>query len=313
MKEYCLGIDIGGTSVKYGLFDRNGTLLEKWSSQTNKEQNGVHIIPEIAFSVNTALQKYGIRQEQVAGAGVGVPGQVMEDGSILLAENIGWKNVPLTEKLKELTGLKIYTENDANLAALGEIWCGSARNFHSMVFITLGTGIGCGIVIDDKIISGANGAAGEIGHMHVEDHMTRQCNCGKYGCLEQLASATGLRYLGNDMLEKSAEPSVLRQTEVSARTIFEAVKTGDALAIQIAEKFGEYMGKALANCTCILNPEVIVIGGGVSRAGTVVLNYIEKYYQKYAYISCADTEFRLAELGNDAGIYGGAKLVMKNE
>ena len=313
MKEYCLGIDIGGTSVKYGLFNRIGELLEKWSSQTNTQENGRYIIPEIAFSVNAALEKNEIRREQVAGAGVGVPGQVMEDGSILLAENIGWENVPLTQELEKLTGIKTYAENDANLAALGEIWRGSAKNFHSMVFVTLGTGIGCGIVVDDKIISGANGAAGEIGHMHMEDHMTIPCNCGKYGCLEQLASATGLRYLGNKALEASTIPSELRKTEVSARTIFEAVKQKDALAIQIVEKFGEYMGKALANCTCILNPEVIVIGGGVSKAGEVVLEYIEKYYHKYAYVSCADTKFKIAELGNDAGIFGGAKLAMKGK
>lgn len=313
MKEYCLGIDIGGTSVKLGLFDMDGVLLEKWGIPTNTEQNGIYILPEVAASVNLTLKSRGIRTEQLAGAGVGVPGQVAEDGTILFAENIGWTKVPLIRELSDLTGLNIRVENDANLAALGEIWCGSARNFHSMIFVTLGTGIGCGIVVKDKIISGANGAAGEIGHMHVEDRMTEQCNCGKYGCLEQLASGTGLRFLGKYFLEASREPSLLRDTEVSARTIFDAVKKNDALAIQVAEKFGEYLGKALANCTCIINPEVVVIGGGVSKAGNVVLEYIEKYYRKYAYPPCMNTEFRLAVLGSDAGIYGGARLVLEKE
>lgn len=311
MEKYCLGIDIGGTSVKFGLFDMDGALLEKWSIPTNIEQNGIHILPDIAASVNSKLKNRKITPEQVSGAGVGVPGQVAEDGTILFAENLGWVHVPLTRELSRMTGLSVQAENDANLAALGEIWQGSAENCHSMIFVTLGTGIGCGIVMKDKILSGANGAAGEIGHMHIEDNMTEQCNCGKYGCLEQLASATGLRRLGKMELEASEEPSLLRQSEVSAKTIFEAVKKKDALAIRVAEKFGEYLGKALANCTCVLNPEIVVIGGGVSKAGVVVLEYIQKYYRQYAYPPCVDTEFRLAALGSDAGIYGGAKLVIE--
>lgn len=313
MERYCLGIDIGGTSVKFGLFDMNGILIEKWSIPTDVEQNGKHILSDIADSVNGKVKEREILPEQITGAGVGVPGQVTEDGVVLFAENLGWKQVPITRELSRLTGLSIRAENDANLAALGEIWRGSAKNCHSMIFVTLGTGIGCGVVMKDKILSGANGAAGEIGHMHIEDNMEEQCNCGKYGCLEQLASATGLRRLGKRELEASEEPSLLRRSEVSAKTIFDAVKKKDALAIRVAEKFGQYLGKALANCTCILNPEMVVIGGGVSKAGAVVLEYIGKYYRQYAYPPCLDTEFRLAALGSDAGIYGGAKLVIEED
>lgn len=311
MEKRCVGIDIGGTSVKFGLFDMDGRLLEKWSIPTNTKQNGIHILPEIAASVNRKMQSCGIRPVQIAGAGVGVPGQVAQDGTVLFAENLGWMDVPVTKELSRLMGMPVLAENDANLAALGEIWRGSAAQCHSMIFVTLGTGIGCGIVINDQILSGADGAAGEIGHIHIEDRMTEPCNCGKSGCLEQLASATGLRRIGKKVLEMSQEPSVLRQGEVSARTIFDAARKKDRLALRIADQFGMYLGKALAMCACVVNPEIVVIGGGVSKAGDIVLEYIRKYYQQYVYPPCAGTAFRLAELGSDAGIYGGAKLVIE--
>lgn len=311
MKRYCFAIDVGGTSVKFGLFDIEGVLLEQWSIPTNTAEKGIHIIPEIAASVNEKRKSLNLDTDQFIGAGIGIPGQITEDGIVPLAENLGWIDVALTKTLENLTGLSVYAENDANLAALGEIWKGSAKGCQSMMLVTLGTGIGCGIVVKDQIISGATGAAGEIGHMHIEDRMTEQCTCGHYGCLEQLASATGLCRMGKWALQYSDEPSLLRQEEVSAKTIFDAVRENDPLAVRIAEQFGEYMGRALANCTCLLNPEMILIGGGVSKAGNILIDYIRKYYNKYAFIPCMDTEFRLAELGNDAGIYGAARLVLK--
>ena len=308
MKRYCLGIDIGGTSVKLGLFDAGEKLLLKWSIPTNTAENGRFILPELAATVNAKLAELGIEKEQLLGAGVGVPGQVEEDGTVVLAENLGWTNVPLVRTLTELTGLPVAAENDANLAALGELRGGSAKQFHSMVFITIGTGIGCGIVVKDKILSGADGAAGEIGHMHIEDDMQERCNCGKYGCLEQLASATGIVYLAKRELAASAEASLLRGCTVTAQAVFEAAAQNDALALRVVDRFGMYLGKALSICTCIVNPEVVVIGGGVSKAGQPVLDVIRKYYRRYAYAPCLHTEFYLAELGEDAGIYGGAKL-----
>lgn len=310
MKKYCLGIDIGGTSVKFGLFDREGRLLEKWSIPTNTDQKGNYILQETASSVKEKLDELGIREEELFGIGAGVPGQVNEAGEVLLAENLGWVNEPVKKNLEVLTGLAVQVENDANLAALGEIWEGSAANCHSMIFVTLGTGIGCGIVVKNKIISGVNGAAGEIGHIHVEDDMPKKCNCGSYGCLEQLASATGIGWMAGQALKASEEPSLLREGEVTARTVFEAVRKGDNLAVRVAERFGLYLGKTLAMCTCVLNPEMVVIGGGVSKAGEIVLEYIQKYYRRYAYQPCKDTKFCLASLGSDAGIYGAAKLIM---
>ena len=313
MKKWCLGIDIGGTSVKFGLFDMEGMLLKKWSIPTRTQESGKNILEDIAISLEKKLKIWGFEREQIAGAGLGVPGLVMEDGTVLHAENLGWDRVAVAEELKKLTGIQIKVENDANLAALGEIWKGSGKNCHSMLFVTLGTGIGCGIVIDDKILSGVSGAAGEIGHMHVEDHMKKQCNCGKYGCLEQFASATGICWLGNQIMENSSEDSALRGQEISARIVFDAVRNQDLLAVQIAEKFGYYLGKALAASACIINPERIVIGGGVSRAGNIILDYVEKYYYKYAYPPCENVEFRLASLGSEAGIYGGARLISQEK
>lgn len=313
MKKWCLGIDIGGTSVKFGLFDMEGMLLKKWSIPTRTQESGKNILEDIVISLEKNLKIWGFEREQIAGAGLGVPGLVMEDGTVLHAENLGWDRVAVAEELKKLTGIQIKVENDANLAALGEIWKGSGKNCHSMLFVTLGTGIGCGIVIDDKILSGVSGAAGEIGHMHVEDHMKKQCNCGKYGCLEQFASATGICWLGNQIMENSSEDSALRGQEISARIVFDAVRNQDLLAVQIAEKFGYYLGKALAASACIINPERIVIGGGVSRAGNIILDYVEKYYYKYAYPPCENVEFRLASLGSEAGIYGGARLISQEK
>lgn len=310
MKRYCMGIDIGGTSVKFGLFDRKGKLLNKWSIPTRTEDRGSHILEDVAASVNEKLQMQQILPEELVGAGVGVPGQMGHDGIVLFAENLGWEVVPAADFLAERTGLSIRVENDANMAALGELWKGSAASYHSMIFVTVGTGIGGGIIVENRILSGALGAAGEIGHIHVEDHMDTPCNCGNYGCLEQFASATGMKKMAVEILKESDAPSLLREGEVSARTIFEAVKKQDPLAIQVAEKFGGYLGKALAVCSCVVNPEVIVIGGGVSKAGEIVLEYIRKPYEKYAYLPCKKTEFRLAALGSEAGIYGGARLIL---
>ena len=311
MVKYCIGIDIGGTSVKFGLFTTEGELLEKWSVPTNLTKGEDYILENIVQSVKQKLNNKLIEMKQIIGAGVGVPGQVSKDGTVLFAENLGWKNIPVVEKLKKMLGFSVKVENDANLAALGEVWKGSGRNCHSMMFITLGTGIGCGIIINDKILSGVDGAAGEIGHIHIEDNMEKQCNCGRYGCLEQFASATGVCWMCEKLLQSTKTSSVLRGKEVSSRSVFDAASKGDALAVQVVDQFGMYLGKALAMCTCVVNPGLIVIGGGVSLAGKIILDYVEKYYRIYSYPPCEKTEFRLASLGSDAGIFGGAGLIIK--
>ena len=266
MKKYTLGVDVGGTTVKMGLFNVDGEVLDKWEIKTRTENGGEAILPDIAASA--------------------------------------------LAKLEELTGLPCKGGNDANVAALGEAWKGGAAGYSNVVMVTLGTGVGGGIIINGKIITGSNGAGGEIGHIHVDDDIPGYCGCGNQGCLEQVASATGITNLANQALAASDKPSVLRTGEVSAKTVFDAVKADDELAKEIAERFGKYLGTALANITAIVDPQAIVIGGGVSKAGPILLEYIEKYYQKHCFKSCKDVKIVLATLGNDAGIFGCAKMVL---
>lgn len=310
MKQYVIGVDIGGTTVKLGLFHLNGEVLDKWEIKTHTENGGERILPDIAASINERLKEKGISKEEVSGVGCGIPGPINEEGIVPHTANLGWGYKEVTKELETLTGLPCKGGNDANVAALGEMWKGGAEGYHNVIMVTLGTGVGGGIIIGGKIVAGSHGAGGEIGHLHVDDDIPGKCGCGNQGCLEQVASATGIVNLAMRALEDSEMPSLLRQGEVSAKTVFDAVKAGDALAIEVAERFGKYLGTALANIAAVVDPEAIVIGGGVSKAGPVLLTYIEKYYQKYCFKSCQDARFVLATLGNDAGIYGSAKLVL---
>jgi glucokinase len=310
MKKYCFGIDIGGTTVKCGLFTVQGEVLDKWEIPTRTEDNGDHILADVAETVLQKLQEKGIDKESVAGVGIGIPGPVNDNGEVSRAVNLHWGYKNIKKELGDMTGLEVEAGNDANVAALGELWQGGGRGYRSLLMVTLGTGVGGGVIINEKIVAGAHGAAGEIGHAHVEDNMTERCNCGNYGCLEQYTSATGIVRLAKEALAGSDQPSLLREGEVTSKAVFDAVKQGDALAIQIAERFGKYLGTALSTYVCVFDPEIIVIGGGVSKAGPVLLEYVVPNYQKHAFPSCHDTKFALATLGNDAGIYGAAKMVL---
>ncbi len=309
MGKFCFGIDVGGTTVKMGLFNQEGDVLDKWEIVTNKENNGENILPDIAKSILAKMEEKNIVKEDVIGAGLGVPGPVTSDGRILKAANLGWGIFNVEEALSNLLGIKVKAGNDANVAALGEMWKGGGRGCENIVMITLGTGVGGGVINEGKIVTGAHGAGGEIGHIHVEHSETEMCGCGKKGCLEQYASATGVVRMAKKALETSDVPSVLREKELSAKEIFDAVKAGDVLACHIAEQFGKYLGEAMANVAVVSDPEAFVIGGGVSKAGDILIDYIKKYYVVKAFSACKETEFRMAELGNDAGIYGAAKLV----
>lgn len=310
MKEYCFGIDIGGTTVKCGLFSVKGDILDKWEIPTRTENNGVNILPDVAAAIDAKIQEKGIARDTIAGVGLGIPGPVNEDGAVICAVNLHWGYVELEKELEKLTGLTVKAGNDANVAALGEMWKGGGAGYHNVVMVTLGTGVGGGIIVNGKIVTGTHGAGGEIGHIHVEDDETLSCNCGNQGCLEQYASATGVVRLANRMLEATDKASVLRNEEVTAKAVFDAVKAGDELAMEVAEKFGKYLGTALAVIAGVVDPEVFVIGGGVSKAGKILLDYVEKYYKKYVFQGSRDCVFALAELGNDAGICGAAKLVL---
>ena len=313
MSRYVFGIDVGGTTVKCGLFDLEGNVLDKWEVVTRREDGGKYILPDVAASVKEKMAQKGITAEDVEGLGVGVPGPVNEAGQVPVAVNIGWGFVDVVKEMHDLTGLKVRAGNDANVAALGEMWKGGARGCRNVVLATLGTGVGGGIIIGGKVIAGSHGAGGEIGHIHVEDAEEEVCNCGNKGCLEQMASATGIVRLAKRHLAVSDAPSVLRSAKkLSAKAVFDAVKAGDALACEIADQFGWYLGKAFAQIAGVVDPEVFVLGGGVSKAGPILIDYVKKYYLQYVFPTCRSANFVLAELGNDAGIYGAAKLVLES-
>ena len=310
MKKYVFGVDVGGTTVKMGYFDIEGNLIEKWEIPTRTEDKGVNIIPDIAGSILVKLAQKDIDKKEVVGVGIGVPGPVKEDGTVLVAVNLGWDKRNTNEELEDLLGIPVKTANDANVAALGEMWRGGGQGYDDVVAVTLGTGVGGGVIIGGKVIAGSNGAGGEIGHIHLEDNESEECGCKGHGCLEQYASATGVVRLAKKKLADSSKPSVLRDDEVTAKAVWDAVKADDELAKEVANIYGEYLGKGLAAVAAVVNPQVFVIGGGVSKAGRVVIDYMEPYFDKYAFPGTKNAKFVLSKLGNDAGIYGAAKLVL---
>lgn len=312
MKKYCFGVDVGGTTVKMGFFDVEGNVLAKWEIPTRTENSGEKILPDIAASIDEYMKNNNYTKEDIVGVGIGVPGPVDGKGVIHNAVNLGWGQFNITDTLSSLLGgVTVKAGNDANVAALGEMWRGGGMGYTNLVAVTLGTGVGGGIIIDGKILTGATGAGGEIGHIHVQDGEEEACGCGNHGCLEQYASATGIVRLANRKLKASDKASSLREGEVSAKTVFDAVKAGDELAKEVAEEFGYYLGTGLAAIAGVINPEVFVIGGGVSKAGDILLQYIEETYQKNVFHASRGVKFALATLGNDAGIFGAAKLVLE--
>ncbi|MBE5860366.1 MAG: ROK family glucokinase [Butyrivibrio sp.] len=310
MAKYVFGVDIGGTTVKIGLLDLDGHKIEVWEIPTRTENGGEKILPDIAEAIRLKMEERGIKDSQVVGVGAGAPGPFSDDGTILKAVNLGWSEFNLKNELHDLVKIPVKCGNDANVAALGECWKGGGQGYKDILMVTLGTGVGGGIIHEGKIFNGANGAGGEIGHIHIEDNETVECNCGNKGCLEQYASATGAVLLMKRILEKSDEESVLRGTQFACKDIFDAAAKGDKLAIEATKQYGEYLGKGLAMIASTINPEIIVFGGGVSKAGDVLFDLIRPSFEKYVFHGAKRTKFALAKLGNDAGIYGAAKLVL---
>lgn len=311
MSKYCFGIDVGGTSVKCGLFQTDGTLADKWEIPTRTENQGENILPDVAEAIRNKMQERGIEKADVAGVGIGIPGPINTKGEAACAVNLYWGFKPVAKELSELTGLPAKAGNDANVAALGEAWKGAAAGAQNVVMATLGTGVGGGIIVDGKIVAGHHGAGGEIGHANIDHSETEKCNCGNSGCLEQYASATGIVRVARQILESSSETSTLRGIEkLTAKDVLDAFKAGDVLAGKIMEQVGDKLGGALAFIAAVVDPEAIVIGGGVSKAGQPLIDCIQKYYRQYAFSLCKDTPMVIASLGNDAGIYGAAKMVL---
>ena len=312
MTKYVFGVDVGGTTVKLGLFDADGKLLKKWEIPTRKEDCGKWILPDVADSIKALMAEDGILKEEVLGIGICTPGGVDEKGTVYGAGNLGWGIFNIPQVMEELLDMPVKAANDANVAAYGEMLQGGGKGHKNVVMVTLGTGVGGGIIGSGKILTGATGTAGEIGHIHVEDNETEICGCGCMGCLEQYASATGIARLARRRMEASNQPSILRDLEeVTARDVFDAVKAQDALAITIAQEFGAYLGKGLATVAAMANPEVILIGGGVSKAGEMLFDFIRPSFERYTFRAIKKTPFKLATLGNDAGIYGAAGLILE--
>ncbi|WP_300768739.1 ROK family glucokinase [uncultured Acetatifactor sp.] len=313
MSKYAFGVDVGGTTVKLGLFDGEGTLLDKWEIPTVTENQGEAILPDVAKSITAKMEAKGLAEADVAGIGIGVPGPVDRNGLLVgRAVNLGWDSLDIPGALSAYINVPVRAANDANVAAFGELWQGGGKGYENMVAVTLGTGVGGGIIVDGRLLAGSTGAGGEIGHLHLQDGEEERCNCGNSGCLEQYASATGIVRLAKRRLGEDEKESVLRRGKVSAKAVFDAVKAGDGVAIEIAERFGDYLGKGLAIVAAVVNPEAFVIGGGVSKAGDILLTFVEPNFRKYAFPQCRDAKFVLAELGNDAGIYGAAALLLRD-
>lgn len=305
MKKYGFGVDIGGTTIKMGFFETDGKLLDKWEIKTNTENGGTEILSDIAKGIDNKLAQEGISKSDVQGVGVGVPGPVNGDGVVNRCVNLGWGNVNVAEELGALTGLMVKVGNDANVAALGELWQGGAKGCNSAVMATLGTGVGGGVIIDGKIVTGFHGAGGEIGHITVNPDEIEACNCGQYGCLEQYASATGVVRMAKRKLAKTDDATVLRNYDpLTAKDIFDEAKNGDEVAKELVDELGEILGSALSNVACVVNPEIIVIGGGVSKAGAILIDTVQEHFRENAFHALKDTRFALATLGNDAGMYG---------
>ena len=309
--KYGFGVDLGGTTVKIAYFEETGKMLSKWEIPTVTADGGKHILPDIAASILAYLDTNSIPHADIIGVGIGVPGPVNNEGVVNKCVNLGWGVFNLHEELGKRTGFRVVGGNDATVAALGECWMGGGQGSKNVVFVTLGTGVGGGIVIDGKAVNGVHGAGGEIGHMVLNRHETENCNCGKPGCVEQYCSATGIVRMAKKHLAAVDTPSALRGIEnLTCKDIFDASAAGDGVAAEILEQVYAYMGEFLANICNVVDPDVVVLGGGVSKAGTPLLEGTKRHFDKWVFHGAKDVRFELATLGNDAGAYGAFKLVL---
>ena len=309
--KYGFGIDLGGTTVKIAYFDETGNMLEKWEIPTVTANGGSQILPDIAASIRQFMDAHNIADTAVLGLGIGVPGPVNSKGIVNKCINLGWGVFNIADELTKLTGFPVKAGNDANVAALGEFWKGGGMGCNNVVFITLGTGVGGGIVIEGNLLHGAHGSGAELGHMVLNRNETVPCNCGKYGCVEQYCSATGIVRMAKQYLAGNSVSSALNAIEnLTCKDIFDAAKAGDEAANAILEQVYAYLGEFLGNVCSVVNPEMVVIGGGVSKAGQVLIDGIIPHFHKYVFHAASKVEFALASLGNDAGAYGAFKLAL---
>ena len=309
--RYGFGVDLGGTTVKIAYFDEQGNMIAKWEIPTVTAGGGKQILPDIAASIRQYIEQKTIDPASIIGVGIGVPGPVSSKGVVNKCINLGWGVFNIAEELSNLVGFPVKAGNDANVAALGEFWKGGGQGCDNMVFVTLGTGVGGGIVVEGRLLHGAHGSGAEIGHLVLKRDETIPCNCGKYGCVEQYCSATGIVRLAKEAMEGVSELSRLhRANPLTCKDIFDAGKAGDALALKVLDQYYAYLGEFLANICCVVDPDAVVLGGGVSKAGQMLLDGTRPYFDKYVFHAASGARFALASLGNDAGAYGAFKLAL---
>lgn len=314
-QDWLLGIDIGGTTIKLAFIDKEGVIVHKWEIMTRTEESGLYIISDIGKSVRSKLEEW--QDGNLIGVGMGAPGPVnFETGSIYVAVNIGWKDYPLKELLEKELGIPAIVDNDANVASFGEFWKGAGKGTNDFVCITLGTGVGGGVITNKHLIHGISGAAGELGHITVKPDGGAPCNCGKIGCVETIASATGIVRLAMEEIKKNPDSAISAvfkdKGRITSKDVVECAVSGDQASQDVLDEVAKYLGLAAANVGNIINPDIIVFGGGVSRAGDIILKPIEKYFKQYAFPRVAEsTQLKVASLGNDAGVIGAAGLMMQ--
>ena len=292
----------------------NVDFLDKWEITTRTENFGENILSDICEAMEARLAEKEISLDDIEGVGIGLPGPITNDGTVLQCVNLGWGTFNVEEKLSEMfRGIKVKAGNDANVAALGEAWQGGGKDYDDIVMITLGTGVGGGVIINGKILTGYNGGAGEIGHMHVDDNETDSCNCGRKGCLEQFTSATGVVRLAKRLMNNTDKETKMREfgENITAKDVFDLAKEGDAGANEVVETMGTYLGTAMSHIAVVVNPQAFIIGGGVSKAGQFLIDAIKDKYRETCFAACGDAAVHLATLGNDAGMYGAAAMICK--
>ncbi|CAM2825778.1 glucose kinase [Dellaglioa algida] len=315
IEKKLIGVDLGGTTVKFAILTETGEIQQKWSIETNVLDEGSHIVPDIIDSINHHIQLFDMTADQFSGIGMGSPGTVdRANGTVIGAYNLNWKTLQnVQSEIEAGTQITFAIDNDANVAALGERWKGAGEDDDEVAFITLGTGVGGGIIANGKLVHGVAGAGGEIGHITVEPN-GYMCTCGKRGCLEQYASATGVVRVARDMAEEFAGQSKLKEMlddgqEITSKLVFDLAKDNDALGKMVVDRVSYYLGLACGNLGNMLNPAYIVIGGGVSAAGTFLLDQVTKYFKQFSFPTVrSSTSLKLAQLGNEAGVIGAASL-----
>ena len=309
--KYGFGVDLGGTTVKIAYFDETGTMLSKWEIPTVTDDGGKRILPDIAASIRQYIAQKTVEPADIIGIGIGVPGPVNGRGVVNKCVNLGWGVFNIADELSALAGFPVKAGNDANVAALGEYWKGGGKGCENMVFVTLGTGVGGGIVVEGRLLHGAHGSGAEIGHMVLNRDETEKCGCGKCGCVEQYCSATGIVRLAKRAMAGTDEVSRLHRFDpLTCKDVFDCGKAGDPLALRVLEQFYAYLGEFLADVCNVVDPDVVVLGGGVSKAGQVLLDGTRPYFDQYVFHAARDARFALASLGNDAGAYGAFKLAL---